>query len=426
MRIRSVARIRGPCDATIRARPSKSVTHRALVAAALADGESSLLDPLDADDTRATRDGLAALGIRVRTAPGRWFVGGSGGRIPGGGRIALGQSGTTLRLLTAVAALGGEPSRLDGSPRLRERPLSELVRALEQLGAAVHPDPATGGLPLAIGGSPPRGGSLRVPGRRSSQFASALLSIASRLPGGLDLQIEPPAASLPYVELTAGVLSAFGVSVERVSRLRWRVAAGGYPGRELAVEGDHSSASYFLAAAAVAGGRVRVEGLAPDSRQPDARLGTILRDLGCRVATGPDWVEVEGEGRLPGFELDLGDAPDLTPTLAVLALFAKGPCVIRGVAHLRHKESDRLELLARNLRALGRHAIAFEDRLVVESPPPCLGGTRIETASDHRIAMAFAIAGTLIDNVTITDPDCVTKSNPLFWEQLDRLIDPRP
>jgi 3-phosphoshikimate 1-carboxyvinyltransferase len=421
MDVRRIDRVCGPLDAVLRAVPSKSVTHRALVAAALANGESTLRHPLDADDTRATRDALVALGVTIRAANDGWVVHGCGGRIPGGGSLSLGESGTTMRLLAAVAALGAVPSRLDGAPRLRERPLGELASALERLGASIHPDPETGGLPLTAGGSPVRGGAVSLLGSRSSQFASALLLIAPRLKEGLDLTIEPPAVSLPYVQLTADVLTAFGVRVMRVSELRWRVASGAFAGRDYPIEGDHSSASYFLAAAAVLGGRVRIHGLLSESAQPDARLGAILRDLGCRVDAGSGWVEVEGSGRIPSFDLELVDAPDLVPTLAVLALFAEGRCVLRGLAHLRHKESDRLELLARNLRTLGRHATALEDRLVVESPPPCLGGGRISTASDHRIAMAFAIAGMRIEGVAVEEPACVAKSNPGFWTQLAEL-----
>jgi 3-phosphoshikimate 1-carboxyvinyltransferase len=421
MDVRAIRKRCEPLDAVLSATPSKSVTHRALVAAALADGQSALHGPLDAHDTRATRDGLSSLGIEIRSESGRWLVRGCSGRVPGGGALALGESGTTMRFLTAVAALGETPSRLDGAPRLRERPLGDLASALGQLGGSLRSDAETGGLPLTAGGGSLRGGTVSLPGSPSSQYASALLLVAPRLPGGLALSIEPPAVSLPYVELTERVLRAFGVEVTRESELSWRVAGGGYAGRDYHIEGDHSSASYFLAAAAIVGGRVRVHNLDSNSAQADARLGTILRDLGCRVETGDDWVEVEGDGKIPGFDLDLGDAPDVVPTLAVLALFADGPSVLRGVAHLRHKESDRLEVLARNLRALGRHAVAFDDRLVVEPPPPCLGGARIGTAGDHRMAMAFAIAGLRVDGIQIEDPACVAKSNPSFWDQLDRL-----
>jgi len=421
MSVRAIRRVRGPLDAAVTAPASKSVTHRALIAAGLARGESTLVGPLDADDTRATRAGLDALGIRVRDGRGSWLVSGSAGRIPGGAAIALAESGTTARFLTAVAALGEQPSRLDGAPRLRERPLGPLIASLERLGGALRPDPETGGLPLVAGGAPPAGGRVSLPGKLSSQFASALMLVAPCLPRGLELLIEPPAVSLPYVELTARVLEAFGVSIARASELSWSVAHGCPTGREYRIEGDHSSASYFLAAAAIVGGRVRVRNLRPDSAQPDARMGKILAGLGCSVQTGDDWVEVRGDGRIPGFDLDLAAAPDIVPTLAVMALFAEGPCAIHGVAHLRHKESDRLEVLARNLRALGRHAIALEDRLSVAAPPPCLGGARIDTASDHRMAMAFAIAGLRIDGVEIENPACVAKSNPGFWDQLDAL-----
>jgi 3-phosphoshikimate 1-carboxyvinyltransferase len=216
------------------------------------------------------------------------------------------------------------------------------------------------------------------------------------------------------------------VRVERPDELRFRVHAGNFAGRELRVEGDHSSASYFLAAAAVLGGTVRVEGLDPGSAQPDARLQHILPELGCRLRTGPDWVEVEGTGRIPAFDLDMSEAPDLVPTLAVLALFAEGPSAMRGVGHLRIKESDRLETLAGNLRLLGRDASTTEDALLVG---PASGHRPeraiIRTASDHRMAMAFAIAGLRIPGITIDDADCVAKSNPGFWRDLSRLTTDR-
>ena len=262
---------------------------------------------------------------------------------------------------------------------------------------------------------------MRLACGRSSQFASALMLIAPRLAGGLEIEIAPPAVSLPYLDLTAAVLRDFGGKVERRAELRWRVAAGGLVGREYRIEGDHSSAGYALAAAAVLGGRVRVDNLRPGSTQPDARLGSILRDLGCRVESGSDWVEACGSGRIRGLDVDLGDAPDLAPTLAILALFAEGPSVLRGLAHLRHKESDRLGLLARNLTRLGRDARIDGDRLLVGQAPPRLTGARIATDSDHRLAMAFAVAGLRVAGIEIEQPECVAKSNPAFWEQFERL-----
>ena len=423
MDVRPIGPARRPLDAALDAPPSKSVTHRALVAAALASGTSTLHGPLDADDTRITFAGLSELGLEVRDEGCRWIVEGCGRAVPGGGKVNLHESGTSLRFLVALAALGAAPTELDGSPRLRERPIQELAVALSDVGAQVRLGQSAGGLPVQVGGRPPRGGRVRVASSRSSQFASALLLIASRLPDGLDLSLEPPVVSLPYVRLTVGVLADFGVAIEQVEDLRWRVPPQDYGPRDYSVEGDHSSASYFLAAACVVGGRVRVRGLLPRSAQSDAVLVDLLDSLGCEVGRGEDWVEVRGTGRIPGFDLHMGDAPDLVPTMAVLGLFADGPCVIRGVAHLRLKESDRLEMLASNLRLLGRSATAEEDRLVIGPPPDQLGGGQVPTASDHRMAMAFAVAGLRLGGVTVEEPGCVAKSNPAFWEQFEKLAE---
>jgi 3-phosphoshikimate 1-carboxyvinyltransferase len=410
-----------PLDVVLHAPPSKSVTHRALVAAALASGRSVLRRPLDADDTRRTLAGLVALGTTVDARGDAWVVEGSAGRLAGGGRLDLGESGTSLRLLAAVAALGDAASELDGGPRLRERPLHELATALGQVGAQVLLGDSPGGLPARFGGRRPLGGAVLVPGSQSSQFASALLLVGPRLAAGIDVSLEPPVVSAPYIELTAEVLGQFGVTIERRGPRRFVVPAQDYVGREIAIEGDHSSASYFLAAACVVGGRVRVHGLRPDSAQPDARLGPLLAGLGCRVESGADWVEVRGAGGVPGFDIDLADAPDLVPTMAVLGLFAGGACTIRGVAHLRLKESDRLSVLATNLRALGRGAVAEGDRLRIAAPTGALHGERLPSAADHRIAMAFAVAGLRQPDIHVEDPDCVAKSHPRFWEDFTRL-----
>jgi len=422
MNPRPIRTVRRPLDATLRASPSKSATHRALVVASLADGRSVIRDPLDADDTRVTLDGLRELGVRVDETAGAWTVEGCADVPPGGGSLWLAQSGTSMRFLLALAALGRAPSSLDGSARLRERPLHDLAQALRDIGATVEATSTSGGLPARAGGGPrPSGGRVRVAARHSSQFASALLLVGSRLERGLDLTLEPPAVSLPYVDLTVGMLEAFGVPVERAGELRWRVPHCPHEARELRIEGDHSSASYFLAAAAVVGGRVRVEGLDPSSRQPDARLARLLADAGSTVRTGPDWIEVTGSGPPRAFSLDLGASPDLVPTVAVVAMFADGPCELHGISHLKVKESDRLRAVAANLGRLGCDAAAGEDRLRVEPDPKRYHGATVVTEGDHRMAMAFAVAGLVVDGVTVDDPACVSKSNPSFWAQLDSL-----
>jgi 3-phosphoshikimate 1-carboxyvinyltransferase len=416
MVVREVQTAKSPLCGQFTAPASKSVTHRALVAAALADGTSVLEAPLDSDDTRATLAGIGALGFETRIDGSDWVVRGRRGEVPGGGDLWLRESGTSFRFLTALAALGRAPSRLDGAARLRERPVTELSRALVQLGAAIETAPG-GGLPLTAGGRPPRGGAVAVTAARSSQFVSALLLVGGRLPQGLRLRVDGRAVSRPYVDVTLAVLREFGVTIGAEGEGGFRIDPVDYGGRRFRVGGDHSSASYLLAAAAVTGGRVRVDRLDPASPQPDARFCRILERLGCRVRAGEDRIEVTGGTVLPAFDLDLADSPDLGPTLAVLALFADGACRLRGAAHLRLKESDRLEVLARNLRALGREAVAGPDSLEVGPPPRAgLHGATIETASDHRMAMAFAIAGLRLPGVVIDDAGCVEKSWPGFWE----------
>ncbi len=418
MSTRTIRKASAPIDATFTAPPSKSATHRALVAAALAAGTSTLRAPLDADDTRATRDGLMALGVPIDSRPDAWVVSGCSGQVPGGGALWVGESGSTFRFLLAVAALGGKASSLDGARRLRERPIGELSRALVTLGAVVAPFDAP---PMRAGGRLPAGGAVRLDGGKSSQFASALLLVGSQLPLGLDLELASGAVSVPYIELTCETLARFGVRVDRRAQLGWRVHPGTYRGIDVRIEGDHSSASYPLAAAAIVGGRVRINNLDPASRQPDARLGDLLEQLGCAVRRGENWIEVSGTGEVPGFDLDLGDAPDLVPTMAALALFAGGPCVLRGIGHLKMKESDRLKVLARNLAHLGRPALARADRLEIGPATMPLRGDTITTAGDHRIAMAFAVVGLRLAGVALDDPGCVSKSNPRFWDDFTTL-----
>jgi 3-phosphoshikimate 1-carboxyvinyltransferase len=419
---RCIEPARGPLHAELQAVPSKSVTHRALVAAAMADGTSTIRNPLDAGDTRRTLDALRALGIAVVERDGAWAVSGRGGAVTGGAAIDLGASGTTARLLTAIAALGDCPSRLDGEPRLRERPMDELVEALVSLGAVIERLGA-GSFPLRAGGAAVVGGCVTISGARSSQFASALLLAAPAFARGLTLAIAPPRVSFGYVRLTVGVLEAFGAVIEPAEEGAFHVPAQRLRPADFSVEGDHSSASYALAAAAVRGGRVAVRGLDGGSTQPDARFLGDLASLGCRVETDAHTVRVEGSGRIPPFVWDLSDAPDLAPTAAVLALFADGPCVLTGLAHLAHKESDRTIVLRDNLEKLGAVATAAPGRLSITPPGKSMRhGAPVTVAGDHRMAMAFAVAGLAIPGIVIDDPGTVAKSYPEFWSDLDRLV----
>lgn len=422
---RRVDPYRETADAVVRAAPSKSDTHRGLVAAALASGRSEIVNPLESDDTLRTVEGLRALGISVTTSASRWSVAGLGGDVPGGGTLLVGDSGTSCRFLLALAALGRSPSRLDGSARLRERPIASLVTALNGLGASVVPDAVSGGLPAVAGGVRPRGGRVEVPIDESSQFASALLLVAPALPLGLSLTLTGRPVSLPYVAMTLETMKAFGaIPRESVPGVRYAIASGGYSACDYTVEGDHSSASYFLAIPAVLGrGRVRVEGIRPDSAQADAAFTRMLESSGLVVRRGAEWVEVVADRSPRPFDVDLSQAPDLAPTLGVVAAFAQGPCTIRGLSHLRVKESDRLDSLADNLPRIGAHAKVVGDMLLIEPRRGTSPASReIATRADHRLAMAFAIAGLRVPDVVIDDDECVAKSNPGFWASLDAIV----
>ncbi len=425
MVIRQIQPAGAELNGTFNAPPSKSATHRALVAAALAAGRSLLINPLDSEDTRITLAGLQAMGVRCGTGRSGWWVDGvQEGALPGGGSVNLGESGTSMRFLAALASLCREPTDFEGRGRLPSRPLEELLAVLEAQGATVTRPADRSALPLTVcsGPGPVRGGPVLIRSGRSSQFASALLLIGSRLEGGLDLSLTEDAVSLPYVALTAAILARFGARVEQAGLRRWIVQQAGYAGMTWTVEGDWSSASYLLASAAVVGGSVRVRGLDTDSQQPDAALLPVLARCGHQVTVDGGDVIVESKGQTAGFEADVSSCPDLAPTLAILGLFSRERCELRSAAILRYKESDRLELIAENLVLLGRPAEIHGDHLILpECPGVRLHGGEIRTGADHRIAMAFAVAGLALPGISIQDAHCVGKSNPRFWDQLKRL-----
>jgi len=407
----------GPVDLALSAPPSKSLTHRALVAAALADGPSILYDPLLADDTLLTIAGLQRLGAVIDVGDRVVGIEGAGGPLAGGEGAVLdcGNSGTTLRLLASVAALAEGKVTLTGSARMQERPVGPLGTALDALGATVRYPVADGMPPIEVAG-PLRGGEVAVDGAVSSQFASSLLLAAPLMPEGLVLRLASPPVSRSYLDLTVGVMARFGAAVDRRGYERFAVRHGGYTGIAYAVEGDWSSASYLFAMAAALGGRVTIRNLDPASAQGDRRFVGALAAMGCRVSSGPGGVTVERAGPLHGIECEMSAAPDTVQTLAVVAALAEGSTRITGIGHLRHKESDRLAVTADRLQALGAGATVEEDALVVT--PGSLHGGSIDPACDHRTAMAFAVLGLAIGGVAVEDPGCVAKSWPGFWSTL--------
>ena len=416
-------RPRGPLRARVRVPGSKSLSNRALVAAALASGVSELTGGLESDDTGVMLASLRALGCRVDADADAWRVHGLAGKLASpGAPLDTGNSGTTARFLTAAACLADGPVVIDGSPRMRERPIQDLVDALAALGARLRVTGRAGCPPVRVEGGGLPGGRAEIDAQHSSQFVSAVLLAAPCARDGVELAFRGGRlVSRPYVELTLELMRAFGARAEWAGDAALRVAPGHpYRARRYAIEPAASAAVYPLCAAAIAGGSARVEGFPRASIQADLALLPILEQMGCRVARGDDALEVVApEGRLRGVDVDMNALPDAALALAVVALFAEGPTRIRNVANLRIKETDRLAALEQELRKLGANARAGGDFLEIVPGPP--RPATIRTYDDHRMAMAFALAGLRIPGVAIEDPGCVAKTWPGYFALLETL-----
>jgi 3-phosphoshikimate 1-carboxyvinyltransferase len=411
----------GPLRATVRPPGSKSITNRALVCAALADGDSLLTGALESDDTRVMIEGLQQLGITVehdRTAR-TIRVTGCNARPPAASAdLMLGNSGTTVRFLTAMCTLGHGTYRLDGVPRMRERPIQDLLNTLGQLGADAVSESGTGCPPVVIRAAGLRGGRAEVAGNISSQFLSALLQAAPCAQSPVELSVHGELVSKPYVAMTLAVMRAFGVTIPS-DKFPMRVPAPQkYRGRKYAIEPDASAASYFFAAAAIAGGSVTVEGLSRGSLQGDVAFCDCLRAMGCDVSEASDSITVTGRA-LHGIDVDMNAISDTVQTLAAVALFAAGPTTVCNVGHIRHKETDRIAALASELRKFGAEVEERDDGLTIS--PHLLHGAIIDTYDDHRMAMSMALVGLRVPGVVIRDPRCVAKTYPEYFADLQSL-----
>ncbi len=399
---------------------SKSYTHRSLIAAALADGVCELSNCLDSEDTRLTRRALSSMGIVIEERDGVVVVYGTRGELSACSEpIYLGNSGTSMRLLAGVAAIGKGVYTLTGTERMAMRPAADLLDGLKQLGVPARSIEGNGCPPLEITGGHARGGKVNLKCGISSQYLSSLLLVAPYIDEGLEIFVVEGPVSKPYIDLTVEVMNRFGVEVERDGYNYFKVRGGAcYRKGNYVIEPDASQASYFWAAGAVTGATVKVLGISPDSRQGDVRFLRILEEMGCSVTRDSDGIAVSG-GDLKGVNVDMGDMPDLVPTLGVVAAFAKGRTVIRNVAHLKEKESDRLSAVAAELSKMGIDVAMTGSGLEIVGGKPY--GTEIETYDDHRIAMSFAVAGLVIPGIVIRNEQCVAKSFPNFWEVFESL-----
>jgi len=411
-----IARVAG----SVKMPGSKSISNRVLLLSALARGTTRVRDLLDADDTRVMIEALKRLGVEVAYSDGGVEIRGAGAFPVKDADLALGNAGTAFRPLTAALALAGGEYRLSGVPRMHERPIGDLVDALRQIGARIEYSGKEGFPPLVVHAGRIRSGEkVRVRGDVSSQYLSALLMAVPMTGAQTTIEVEGDLISKPYVEITVNLMRRFGIEVGRKGWSTFDVPAKRYssPG-EIRVEGDASSASYFLAAGAIGGGPVRVEGVGRGSIQGDIRFAEVLERMGASIAMGENWIEASaGGGGLKAVDADLNHIPDAAMTAAVAALFAQGPSTLRNIGSWRVKETDRIAAMASELRKLGAAVEEGADWIRV-TPPAKLRPAAIDTYDDHRMAMAFSLAALGGIRVRINDPQCVAKTFPEYFDAL--------
>ena len=399
---------------------SKSATNRALILASLSPGTSTLTAPLRARDTLLMAGALRALGAEIEERSGafgdEWLViGQQGPSDVSGALVDCGNAGTVARFVPAAAAvLARGDVTIDGDPRMRERPLGPLLQALRSLGAHLPSDASHVPFTLQATGSV-RGGSLEVDASSSSQLISGLLLAAPRFDSGLEVSAaHGRVPSAPHLDMTVEMLRHAGALVDDSTPGRWRVQPGALHPSTYAIEPDLSSASAFLAAAAITAGRVRLAGWPADTSQPGRLLPALLTEFGCSVTVTDDGdLEVTGPGRLRGADVDLSEYGEVAPTLTAMALFADSPTRLRGIAHLRGQETDRLAALAEEFGKLGAQIEVTSDGLAI-TPVPLSGKAILDPRADHRLAMAYAVAGVLVDGVQVVDIATTGKTVPDF------------
>ncbi|NPA95344.1 MAG: 3-phosphoshikimate 1-carboxyvinyltransferase [Thermodesulfobacteria bacterium] len=402
---------------------SKSITQRALITSALAQGTSRLVSPLDSEDTQLLRDGLRAFGVEIDDSSDNWLVTGKPGNLAAPSQeIFMGNNGTGIRFMMSFAALAKGTTVLTGKKRMEERPAGPLLDALEQLGVKAESIKGTGCPPVRIESQGLGGGNVRLSASISSQFLSSLLLVAPYANAPVTISLDGKLVSRPYVDITLRVMSDFGIDVTEQENTFF-VPQGQYEAKEYVVEADASSASYFFAAAAITGASVLVTNMPPHPIQGDASFVDLLERMGCKVERSERGTMVQGPppGSLKAIEIDMSKWPDVVPTLAVVAAFANGKTVITNVEHLRVKETDRITAVVNELKKLGCKAEELPDGLIINGNRDALKGALVNTYDDHRIAMCFAVASLLVPGIEFDDRAVVQKSFPRFWSYWERL-----
>lgn len=422
LRLNPIRRISG----SITLPGSKSLSNRVLLLAMLSEGETFIENLLDSDDVRRMIDALAKLKISFEEdRPGKKIrIQGKGGRIPvDKAELFLGNAGTAIRPLTAALTLGHGRFVLDGIERMRERPIQDLLDGLNQLGAQVRSINNSGCPPVEIIANGLPGGVTKLSGAISSQYLSAILLTSPYAQTPVEIRIKDHLVSIPYVEMTIRLMNRFGVNVdvsEDFKSFHINAPQNYKSPKTYFVEGDASSASYFLAGAAITGGTVTVIGCGTDSLQGDAQFAKIMEMMGAEVQWEANQITVRGSGNLKGIDVDMNEMPDAAMTLAVAALFAKGTTAIRNIYNWRLKETERLKAVSSELKKLGATVEEGEDYIIIE-PPEKLLSAEIVTYDDHRMAMAFSLAACGEVPITILDPSCVSKTFPDYFDQLSKL-----
>lgn len=416
-----------PIQGRVRVPGSKSITNRAVICAALARGTSQLTGVLDSDDTRTMVNGLKHLGFYIDTDWGNQTlsINGSGGVIPESrASIDCQASGTTMRFLTSLVCLGKGHYVLDGTPRMRQRPIGDLLSSLRTLGVEANAESEGNYPPVTIRSTGVHNNHVSIQSTTSSQFASGLALAAPCMPKGLSLELTGTLVSTPYLDMTRTIIESFGGTCDLLDDRRWHIPPSGYVSQNYEIEPDASAASYFAAAAAITHGTVTLEGLNRESMQGDIEFCAALEEMGCTVRWSSSngscpSVTIQGND-LTGIDIDMNAISDTVMTLAAVALFAKGPTVIRNVAHIRDKETDRISDLTRELQRLGAIVDERPDGLTIHPAP--LRPARIQTYDDHRMAMSLSLVGLRSKGVCITDPACVRKTFPNYWNKLEDLV----